>query len=266
MSDVDRTVDGVRSSGLVSVLSSGSAPPVVVVDFNEFTARTTLAQTVADLGRDRAVYRIDAAAVHEDLPDRSVPQLAAACAAELRALGVTPEIVMGFCNAAVLSLHLVKALGSGPGREPELHLIEPSWLTPELIRQEVQIIATGLSGNDLPYEGGLGLSDIDSFLQEALREELVSQDVPPDEIEFCLPMLGARYRTWFGFLLRTLEAPVPTEVLPRSLALSQDGARTPHPSWPAHIRVEVLPQPTGALLGSGDAADFVRSILAEARA
>ncbi|MGW4694784.1 amino acid adenylation domain-containing protein [Kitasatospora cineracea] len=231
------------------------------MDFNEFSARSTLAQVVAELAPGHGVYRIDAAAAHAVLPDGDVPELATACAAELAALGVVPDIVLGYCSAASLSLYLSRALSRETGYQPRVHLVEPTWLTTDHIREDVQAVAEQLTGSTAPYAAEVTLAEIDSFLQAALRTGLLSQGLPTEEIEICLPMLAGRYRTWFGFLLRTLDAPLPSEVLPESIVVSQDGRRMPHPSWPEQVEVRTLARPTGDLLGSPEAADAVRAIL-----
>ncbi|WP_345044039.1 amino acid adenylation domain-containing protein [Streptomyces sannanensis] len=231
------------------------------MDFNEFSARTTLAQVVAELVPGHGVYRIDAAAAHAVLPSSDVPELATACAAELAALGVKPEVVLGYCSAASLSLHLARALSREIGHQPRVHLVEPTWLTSDHIREDVQNIAEQLTGNAEPYAEGVTLAEIDSFLQVTLRTGLLSQGLSTEEIEICLPMLAGRYRTWFGFLLQTLDAPLPSEVLPESVVISQDGRRMPHPSWREKVRVSTLARPSGDLLGSPEATDAIRAIL-----
>ncbi|MFG2605963.1 amino acid adenylation domain-containing protein [Streptomyces sp. NPDC048514] len=235
----------------VATLRPGTGRPVVVVDFNEFTARRTLSELVSETGSDRALFRIDAVNGPAAGTGRGIAELADAYAAELNRMEVRPDVVLGYCSAATLALHLARALAGGDGgRLPRTILVEPSWMTPEIIGEDVAALCAKLAGGPVEeYGGELSEEAILRRLRAALTEKLRADAVPEADIEFCLPHLTDRYRAWFGFLLRTLGTPVPAGILPDAVVLGDDGQRFLHPDWPAdRVRVERLALPTGALL------------------
>ncbi|SEM10316.1 amino acid adenylation domain-containing protein [Streptacidiphilus jiangxiensis] len=249
----------------ITSLRPGAGRPLLVVDFNEFTARTTLSAVLAQSDVERPVLRLDAVNGPTMVADRSLVELAEACAAELRRRGQSPEAVLGYCSAAPLALHIVDRLEAAGSPRPRLILVEPTWMTPELVRADVAALQEKLAGAPVDgYHGELSVPAIAARLQEALAGKLRADELPEDEIEFCVPHLTDRYRSWFRFLLGTLDAPLPAGLLPDAVVIGEDGGRFPHPSWPAEVvRVERLPLPTGSVLGDAGTGALLTRLLAQ---
>ncbi|MEV6328794.1 amino acid adenylation domain-containing protein [Streptomyces sp. NPDC051909] len=234
----------------ITELRPGTGRPVLVVDFNEFTARRTLSASVAETAAGRPVLRFDAVNGPTEAAERDIVELARACAAQLRRTGEPPAVVLGYCSAATLALHIADSLADGGSGRPGVILVEPSWMTAELVRADVAALREKLGGASVDgYHGDLTVPAIVEGLRDALATKLRADEVPEEDIEFAVPHLTDRYRSWFRFLLRTLDTPVPPGLLPDAVVLGDDGQRSLHPSWPCErVLVERLPLPTGTLL------------------
>src|SRR5205814_6074133 len=123
---------GARS---VSTISHGPRPPVLVVDFAQFDTTTTLAELLAAT-RDRTVYRIDAVSdLGRPIAPVSIPEMAADYAGQVAALAPVPAVVVAYCSAAVLGMHIVGNLVANGHPEPRMILVEPTWLTTQILGQ-----------------------------------------------------------------------------------------------------------------------------------
>lgn len=246
----------------IVALHDSTVRPVVIVDFNEFTPKTTLADVADPLTAERGLYRIDA--VTAPLTDtEDIVELARACAQELNRLGVRPETVIGYCSAATLSLHLADQLTGQGSPGPRVVLLEPTWLTPDLIRADAAAIRATLGATAREdYEGELSLPEIMDWLRQALITRLRADGLPEEDLDMCVVMLSDRYRAWFGFLLHTLDTPVPSALRPDAVVVGNDGLRFAHPDWPrAGVRVEEMPLPTGSLLGDPQTARLLGQLI-----
>lgn len=193
----------------IAALHDSAVQPVVVVDFNEFTAKTTLADVASAITAERGLYRIDAVTAPVT-GTAGIEELAQACAQELRRQGVYPETVIGYCSAATLSMHLAAELTVPDSPGPRVILVEPSWLTPDLVRADAAGIRASLDATAREdFRGELSIEPVMDWLRLALVSRLRADGLPEDDIDLCLGMLSDRYRAWFTFLLQTLNTPIP---------------------------------------------------------
>ncbi|WP_329352984.1 amino acid adenylation domain-containing protein [Streptomyces sp. NBC_01261] len=252
----------VKPSARITTLRESTQRPVVVVDFNEFTPKTTLADVADTITTDQGLYRVDA--VTAPLTDPAdIAELARACALELDRLGVRPETVIGYCGAATLSLHLAARLTTPGLPGPRLVLVEPSWPTPRSVRADADGIRASLGlATPETYDGELTLEGVIDWLRPAVAAKLRAEGLPEDELDLCVGMLSERYRAWFTFLLHTLATPVPAGLRPDAVVVGNDGLRFAHPDWAADtVRLEQLPLPTGALLGDPQTARLLTRLI-----
>ncbi|WP_165845490.1 hypothetical protein [Streptacidiphilus pinicola] len=217
-----------------------------MVDFKEFSAKTTLFAALSAAYPDRPLHRIDAVAAVSRF-GTELQEVAARCVDELVAEDRAPEVVFGYCSAAGLALHIAAGLEARGLRRPPVILVEPSWLTPELVRRDVD----ALSGSEFgTYQGPADLSSIMPELRGPLERKLRDEGVDEEEIDLCVDIMAERLRAWFTFLVAAESADVPTEVIPVGVMLADDGARFPHPAWPeGSVRIEYLAGRSGELLG-----------------
>ncbi|WP_153812210.1 amino acid adenylation domain-containing protein [Streptomyces sp. SUK 48] len=246
----------------IAALRDSAVQPVVVVDFNEFTSKTTLADVAAAITAERGLYRIDA--VTAPVTDTvGIVELAQACAQELRRQGVYPETLIGYCSAATLSMHLAAELTVPGSPGPRVILVEPSWLTPDLVRADAAGIRASLETTAREdYCGELSIEAVMDWLCLALVSRLRADGLPDDDLDLCLGMLSDRYRAWFTFLLQTLDTPIPADLRPDAVIVGNDGLRFPHPDWAGErVQTEQLPLPTGSLLGDPQTARLLSRLI-----
>jgi len=218
----------------------------LVVDFKEFSAKTTLFAALSAEYPDRSWRRIDAVAAVSSF-GTVLGDVAARCVDELMAEGCAPEVIFGYCSAAGLALHIAAGLEGRGLRRPPVILVEPSWLTPDLVRRDVDALAGADPGT---YQGPLDLGSILPELRGPLENKLRDEGVEAEEIELCVDIMSERLRAWFTFLAVAEAADVPADVVPAGMILADDGVRFPHPTWPqASVRIEYLAGRSGELLG-----------------
>lgn len=218
----------------------------LVVDFKEFSAKTTLFAALSAAYPDRPLRRIDAVAAVSRF-GTALPDVASRCVDQLVEEGGAPAVVFGYCGAAGLALHIAAGLEArGLGRPPVI-LVEPSWLTPDLVRRDVDALSGAESGS---YQGPLDLASIMPELRGPLERKLRDEGVEEEEIELCVDLMTERLRAWFTFLTAAERAEAPAGVVPVGVLLADDGVRFPHPSWPQEsMRIEYLAGRSGELLG-----------------
>jgi len=218
----------------------------LVVDFKEFSAKTTLFAALSKAFPDRPLRRVEAVAAVAGFGP-VLGDVAACSVDQLVEDGCEPEVVFGYCSAAGLALHIVAELESRGLRRPPVILVEPSWLTPELVRRDVDALSGAAEGT---YQGSLELESIIAELRGPLERKLLSEGVEPADLELCVDIMSERQRAWFRFLAAAEQAQVPEHVLPASVILADDGLRFPHPAWSAaSLRIEYLAGHSGELLG-----------------
>ncbi|GAA0443969.1 hypothetical protein Acor_27300 [Acrocarpospora corrugata] len=231
---------------MLEKIVEGDLPPVIVVDFAMFSVADTMTGLMGVPGSGRAVYRVDAVQDLEIHGALSIAELAALYAGEIGKLASPPAAVLGYCSAATLALALADRLGE----RPEVILVEPTWLTTDMIGQELANLRAGLGTSGEP-PAEISPASVLGTLTGDLTGKLAAEGMSEAEVETCVSMLTLRYDAWFGFLFATEKAAVPMPVTPVSLVVGGDSDRGPAPGWTAAqcspVRVEV---PSGELLRS----------------
>lgn len=219
-------------TGMLAVTprGTGTGRPVLVVDFARFAATGNLCDLLAADCGGRAVYRIDPAT---DLgragATPSLPALAhgyAALAADLK-----PAAVIGTCSAATLALmiaaNLIAADPAGAGTTVPVLLVDPTWVTADVVRAELAATRRNLGTDPTgAVPDPLTLPAVIDVLQ---RDAVAALG---DEAESVAGLLVRRYRSWFGFLLATMDVPTPTPTGAVALVHGADTAPAIPSGWP----------------------------------
>jgi len=230
----------------ISKTSADGLSSSLVVDFKEFSAKTTLFAALSAAYPDRSLHRIDAVAAVSSF-GTVLGDVAARCVDQLMEEDCAPVVIFGYCSAAGLALHIAAGLEGRGLRRPPVILVEPSWLTPDLVRRDVDALAGADPGT---YQGPLELGSIIPELRGPLERKLRDEGVEAADIELCVDIMAERLRAWFTFLATAEAADVPADVVPVGVILADDGVRFPHPTWPqASVRIEYLAGRSGELLG-----------------
>ncbi|MGC5009262.1 hypothetical protein ACLQ2R_00710 [Streptosporangium sp. DT93] len=217
---------------MLEQIAEGGLPPIILVDFAVFSVTDTMTDLMSGVpGPGRSVYRIDAVQDLEAYGDTTIARLADVYAREVGELPVRPAGVLGYCSAATLALELADRLGEG-GDAPHVVLVEPTWLTPGMIGQELGALRATLGAAAEP-PAGLSLTTALDTLTGDLERKLAGEDMSEAEREMCVTMMTRRYRAWFGFLFATAATPAPTPVTPVSLVVGAGSDRGPAPGWTA---------------------------------
>lgn len=204
---------------------TGTGRPVVVVDFAVFAATGTLCDLLAADCGGHAVYWVDPAT---DLgragATPSLPTLAAGYAALVADL--KPAAVVGTCSAATLALLVAAAMG-GPGTPVPVLLVDPTWVTAGVVRAELAATRRNLGADPTPATPDpLTLPAVVDLLE---RDAVAALG---DEAESVAGLLVRRYRSWFGFLLATMDVPPPAPTGAVALVHGADTAPAIPAGWP----------------------------------
>ncbi|WP_167343997.1 hypothetical protein [Streptomyces violaceorubidus] len=208
----------------IDQLSAGSAEPVLVVDFIDFSAARQLSQTlgnrtednpvycldpVSDLARDSAYWPLDALAEgYADLWLKSGP--------------AGPRLtVVGYCSAAALSWTIAARLADQVATR--LLLVQPTWPDAQFVSTSFGELRANLSGE--PSAAPELAADPDQALrqmQRLLRDDLhlMAERAGMDATSPTLDELMDRYRAWLSFVLAGSAArarPMPTRPRPTIL-------------------------------------------------
>jgi hypothetical protein len=256
----------VRRELIFRQLSDDDAEPVLIADFQPFSAEPRISQLLGSRS-GRTVYQIDPlAALVGDQTYHSIPELAGACAeAFLAASSAGDKVhVIGYCSAAALSLHTAALLEDR--RNVTAVLVRPSWPDDEAIRNQFADFLTGLRATDrqCPDLHGDPRRCV-AHLEQVLRDELLAMasaqglDGSADAFR---DLLG-RYRAWLAFLLACRNyqqgaCPVKASAVQ---ILTDDQAAMP-PSWLGTVSCQVrrLP-PTGHPYSLAELADAICALL-----
>ncbi|MEV0589964.1 hypothetical protein [Nonomuraea cavernae] len=232
---------------MLEKIVEGELPPVILVDFAMFSVADTMTTLMGVEGSGRAIYRVDAVQDLETHGAMSIDRLADLYTREITELASPPAGVLGYCSAATLALEIANRLGEDP---PQVVLVEPTWLTTDLIGQELANLRTSLGATgDPPAE--ITPASVLKTLTGDLVTKLAAEGMPEAEVDTCVTMLTDRYEAWFGFLFSTADAAVPTPRTPVSLVISGDSDKEPAPGWtPAQCALVRVDVPTGQFLGS----------------
>jgi hypothetical protein len=219
----------------VKTIAEGAHDPILLVDFVRFSAAGTLSQTLAAGGSGRTVHRIDAVSDLILNPDfRPLREIATAYGDALAASGETPALVVGYCSASRLALHIGQYLAECH-KAVSVVLVEPSWPSQASIAADLRNMRSSVRGEDvalpvLPATSPAGqLEFMSNLLHGDLRLLAAAQEIPDEEADaFTEEMLG-RYRAWMAFVLATAAAspsPAPDHVI-----VSTAGLTEPVESW-----------------------------------
>jgi hypothetical protein len=254
-----------RRNRVLERIVDGDLEPMILVDFAQFTATDTLAKLLGTPEAGRAVYRADAVQDFEAAGcGMSLAQLAEGYARELAKLPSKPVAVVGYCSASTLAMELANWL-----KDTAVVLVEPSWLTPDLIGAEAQGLRAVLGAPDGPGTGfaaPVTLSTVVETLHADLVRKFTTEGLSGDELDMCVSLMVERYRAWFGFLFATAETPVPKLDRPVTMVMSEDGNHWVWPSWPPGSAATIrLPMTRTELLGSPAVREQIYDLVGSAR-
>jgi hypothetical protein len=200
------TADGaVDRDVILRRLAAGPGGPVLVADIPAFSSAPPLSQLLASRTEGRPLYQVDPlAALSADRPYVSVAELAAETAGAFARSEPAggPAIVIGYCSAAALSLHVATLLARS--RAATAVLVRPTWPDTAAIEDAFSGLAANVGARQLPCP------DLDSGPEQSVRrmEELLgskiaalasSQGLDPSTDTFGELLLS--YRSWLAFLL-----------------------------------------------------------------
>jgi hypothetical protein len=186
-------------------LAAGPARPVLVADIPAFSSAPPLSHLLASRTEGRPLYQVDPlAALSANRPYLSLSELAAATADSFARSqpAAGPAIVIGYCSAAALSLHIATLLARS--RAATAVLVRPTWPDTEAIEDAFAGLAANVGARQLPCP------DLDGGPEHCVRrmEELLggriealatSQGLDPSTETFGELLLS--YRSWLAFLL-----------------------------------------------------------------
>jgi hypothetical protein len=186
-------------------LTAGEAEPVLVVDFQAFSAAPRLSQLLSDLTKGRPVYQVDPVGVLSgDQRYASLPDLAAACVGAFLDSGPADGrvFVVGHCSAAALSLHIARMLEGR--REIAVILVHPTWPDEKYVRIRFADFQASLQAEsrpcpDLDGDSCRSVAQMEQILRDGLAARAVSLGLDGSTEAFS-DLLG-RYRGWLAFLL-----------------------------------------------------------------
>jgi hypothetical protein len=186
-------------------LTTGSAEPVLVADFQDFSTAPRLSQLLSGQAEGHPVYQVDPVGVlSQDQLYLSLPELAAACTEAFLSTGPAGGrvFVVGQCSASALSLRVAKLLESS--QDVAVILVEPAWPDEEHVWYRFAEFLGNLGAVPQPCP------DLDgdpcgsvARMERILRDELVAVAVRSglDETTGAFSELLAWYRGWLAFLL-----------------------------------------------------------------
>jgi hypothetical protein len=186
-------------------LTAGAARPVLVADFQAFSSAPRLSHLISGRTEGRPVYQVDPLdALSRDQPYISLADLAAETAGSFARSQPAddPVVVIGYCSAAALSVHIATLLARS--REATAVLLRPTWPTTEGVQETFETLAANLGARQLSCPDLDGDPDrCVRQMEELLRVELAalatSQGLDGSAGTFGELLLT--YRSWLAFLL-----------------------------------------------------------------
>jgi hypothetical protein len=190
---------------IVRQLAAGAAKPVLVADFQAFSSAPRLSHLVSGRAEGRPVYQVDPLdALSQDRPYISIADLAAEAVGSFARSQPAdgPAIVIGYCSAAALSMHIATLLARS--RDATAVLLRPTWPDTEGIEATFATLAANLGARELACPDLDGDPDrCVRRMEELLRDELqalaTSQGLDGSADTFGELLLT--YRSWLAFLL-----------------------------------------------------------------
>lgn len=219
----------VPNIGRLTDVGEGSA--VVVVDFVPFSSAERLGQLLCRHSAGHQIYQIDPVT---DLTASSsyipLPDLAKKYAGALEAAHVTdyPALVVGYCSAASLALHIVSNLAQACDVAPIL--VTPTRPGSDIIAAYFQRFRADLGATEdarLTFDGQMHA--VLDQMTDTLRRDLQSMAVANgfDVHSAALAEMLSRYRSWLAFLLASIDpasGPLPGQLAIPVIMGSDDSA------------------------------------------
>jgi len=187
------------------LLSNGHAAPILVADFQPFSASARLSDLISAKARDSPVYQLDPLVC---LSQRDTYLTLADIAGEYAAAfevadPVSSEFcVVGYCSAAALALHIARLLAGT--RKAVTILVRPVWPDTALVHRQFAQFRTELGSRhharpDLNCDPGQVIKEMEGMLRADLSALAAERGVRQTNPAFTV--LLKRYRAWLSFLL-----------------------------------------------------------------
>jgi hypothetical protein len=195
----------VDSGEVLRPLIAGVAQPVLVADFQAFSSAPRLSHMIGARAEGRPVYQVDPLdALSRDRLYAPLAELAAeTVAAFLRSQPADgPAVVVGYCSAAALAVHIAALLARS--REAAAVLLRPSWPGTEVIEEQFATLAANVGAPRLSCPGLDGDPDrCVRRMAELLRAEMAALVTSKglDGSDEIFGELLLTYRSWLAFLL-----------------------------------------------------------------
>jgi hypothetical protein len=190
---------------IVRQIAAGAAQPVLVADFQAFSSAPRLSHLVGDRVEGRPVYQVDPLGALSR--DRSYISLADLAAEAVGSFGRSqpadgPAVVIGYCSAAALSMHIAALLART--REATAVLLRPTWPDADGVRANFATLAANLGARQLPCPELDGDPEhcvqlMEKLLGAELKTLVTSQGLDASAETFSELLLT--YRSWLAFLL-----------------------------------------------------------------
>lgn len=198
----DGVIDGAM---LVRRLVAGGAEPVIVADFQPFSSALRLSHLLSGRAEGRPVYQVDAlGALSRDRLYISLADLAAEAVGSFARSQPAegPAVVVGYCSAAALSVHIATLLARS--RETAAVLLRPSWPDTKGIEEQFAKLAANLGARqlrcpELDDDPGRCVLRMVELLRGAVQALATSQGLDGSGDSFAELLLT--YRSWLAFLL-----------------------------------------------------------------
>jgi hypothetical protein len=206
-------------------LTNGHAAPILVADFQPFSATARLSDLMCGDARDHPIYQIDPLS---DLSQRCaylpLIQIADEYADAFQAAEPAGSelYVVGYCSAATLALHIARLLAVP--RNVATILVRPAWPDTALVQSQFAEFRADLGG------ARQGCPDLDcdpsqviAEMEEVLRADLAALATTRGlgRTNPALTELLERYRAWLAFLLATRNGlPLPWALQERVMVLT----------------------------------------------
>jgi hypothetical protein len=221
-------------------LSAGDGPPIFVADFQAYSSAPRLSQLMASQGSRNPIFRVDPVTdlARDGFDHITLPVLARAYADGFLSTGINPAaaVVVGYCSAGALALHVAGRLAS-QGDVPVV-LVRPTWPDTAMIIARFAKFQSdlGVTERFIPRFGEDPLTTIREVAQ-VLHGNMLSWAVRVglDQSSPELHELLARCRAWLSFLLATRNAL--------------------ETSWASEVRLDVLATTRGESIVPGRPAE-----------
>ncbi len=188
-------------------LTNGHAAPILVADFQPFSAMARLSDLLRTDARDHPIYQIDP---HSDLSQLGayppLTDIADEYADAFRAAGPADGelYIVGYCGAAALALYVAKLL-AGP-RKVTTILVRPTWPDTALVERQFAEFQAELDGAhqrcpDLDRDPSHVIVQMERVLRADMTALAAARGI--GEMNPALTELLERYRAWLAFLLTT---------------------------------------------------------------